>query len=92
MKDIQKSIEIIKNSNLEYIFRTTIVPGLIKAEDIDKIGNMLHSSKIYQIQQFVPITTVDESYQRKKPLPKEEIQELAGIAKAYFSEVKIEGV
>lgn len=92
VEDIQKSIDIIKNSNLEYIFRTTIVPGLIGAEDIENIGKMLHSSKVFQIQQFVPSTTVDESYKRKKPLSKEEIQALAGIAKAYFSEVRIEGV
>jgi len=92
VEDIQKSIDIIKNSNLEYVFRTTIVPGLIGAEDIENIGKMLHNSKVFQIQQFIPVTTVDESYERKKPLPKEEIQALAGIAKSYFSEVRIEGV
>ena len=92
VKDIQRSIDILKNSDLEYMFRTTVVPGLIEAEDIENIGKMLQGSKVFQIQQFKPETTVDESYLNKKPLPREEIQAMAEIAQAYFTEVRVEGI
>ena len=90
--DIARSIEIIKNSGLEYMFRTTVVPGLGDAEDIEKICQMLAKAEIFQIQQFSPTNTLDASYLQKKPYSREEIQKMAGIAQPYFSEVRVEGI
>ena len=91
-EDIVKSIDIIKNAGLEYVFRTTVVPDLIGPEDIEKIGQMLKGVKIFQLQQFVPVNTLDSHYLQKKPYSGEEIKEFAKIAEPYFSEVRIEGV
>ena len=91
-KDIARSIDIVKNSGLEYVFRTTVVPDLIGSEDIKKIGQMLNGAKVYQLQQFVPVKPIDSEYLKKKPYTREVIQEFAKIAEPYFSEVKIEGV
>ncbi|NIM90895.1 MAG: anaerobic ribonucleoside-triphosphate reductase activating protein [Candidatus Aminicenantes bacterium] len=90
-EDISKSIETVKNSGLEYIFRTTVVPDLVGPEDIKKISKMLKGSKTFQLQQFVPVNTIDDLYLQKEPYPKEEIKEFAKIAEPYFSEVRIEG-
>jgi pyruvate formate lyase activating enzyme len=91
-EDIVQSVDIIKNSGLGYVFRTTLVPGLVGPEDVKKICQMLDGSKIYQLQQFVPLNTLDSHYLQKKPYGREEIQGLARIAEPYFSEVRIEGV
>ncbi|NOR22716.1 MAG: anaerobic ribonucleoside-triphosphate reductase activating protein [Candidatus Aminicenantes bacterium] len=91
-EDIVRSVDIIKNSGLGYVFRTTLVPGLVGPEDIKKICQMLNGAKIYQLQQFVPLNTLDSHYLQKKPYRREEIQGLAKIAEPYFSEVRIEGV
>ncbi len=91
-EDIVRSVDIIKNSGLGYVFRTTLVPGLIGAEDIKKICQMLDGAKFFQLQQFVPLNTLDSHYLQKKPYRREEIQGLARIAEPYFSEVRIEGV
>lgn len=91
-EDIVRSVDIIKNSGLGYVFRTTLVPGLVGPEDIKKICQMLNGAKIYQLQQFIPINTLDSHYLQKKPYRREEIQGLAKIAEPYFSEVRIEGV
>ena len=89
---ILRSIDIIKNSRLKYVFRSTVVPGLVGADDIEKISQMLNGAAVFQIQQFVPATTLDDRYLQKKPYPKEEILEFAKIADAYFPEVRVEGV
>ena len=89
---ITRSINIIKNSGLEYVFRTTVVPDLIGPEDIKKIVQMLDGAKVYQIQQFSPVNPIDSGYLKKKPYSREEIQGFVRIAKPYFSEVRIEGV
>ncbi|NIM59735.1 MAG: anaerobic ribonucleoside-triphosphate reductase activating protein [Candidatus Aminicenantes bacterium] len=91
-EDIVRSLEIIKNSGLEYVFRTTLVPGLIGQEDIKEICQMLDGANIFLLQQFVPLNTLDSKYLQKKPYGREEVQEIAKIAEPYFSEVRIEGV
>ena len=91
-EDIVRSVDIIKNSGLGYVFRTTLVPGLVGPEDIKQICQMLNGAKIFQLQQFVPLNTLDSHYLQKKPYRREEIQGLARIAEPYFSEVRIEGV
>lgn len=91
-EDIVRSVDIIKNSGLGYVFRTTLVPGLVGPEDIKKICQMLDGANIFQLQQFVPLNTLDSQYLQKKPYRREEVQGLARIAEPYFSEVRIEGV
>lgn len=91
-EDIVRSVDIIKNSGLGYVFRTTLVPGLVGQEDIKEICQMLDGANIFQLQQFVPLNTLDSKYLKKKPYGREEVQGLAKIAEPYFSEVRIEGV
>lgn len=91
-EDIARSIDIIMDSGLEYVFRTTVVPGLIGLEDIEKISQMLRGAKVFQLQQFVPINTLDSEYIRKKPYTREEIMDFARKAELYFPEVRVEGV
>ncbi len=91
-EDIVRSVDIIKNSGLGYVFRTTLVPGLVGPEDIKEICQMLDGANIFQLQQFVPLNTLDSHYLQKKPYRREEVQGLAKIAEPYFSEVRIEGV
>jgi pyruvate formate lyase activating enzyme len=91
-EDIRRSAKLIKNSGLGYIFRTTLVPGLVGSEDIKQICQLLDGAKVFQLQQFVPLNTLDSHYLQKKPYGREEVQGLAKIAEPYFSEVRIEGV
>lgn len=89
---ILRSIDIIKNSGLKYVFRSTVVPGLLEADDIKKISQMLNGAHVFQIQQFMPATTLDDRYLQKKPFRKEKILEFAKIAEAFIPEVRVEGV
>ena len=50
---IQKSINIILNSNIAYEFRTTVLKSLLSSEDIENIGKIIHSANRYYLQKFV---------------------------------------
>lgn len=89
-KKIRKSIDIIMHSGLDYMFRITAVPGLIDEEGMEKIGRMLEGAEVFQIQQFVPVNTLDPSFEHIKPFKREEMQALASRVEVFFSEVKIE--
>lgn len=92
ISEIKKSIDVIKNSGLDYIFRTTAVPGLVEKEDIRKISLVLNGSKTFQIQQFSPNNTLDELYRQRKPYSNQEIEAMVKIARAYFEQVRVEGI
>jgi len=91
-KDIRKSIQILMNSGVEYMFRTTVVPGLVEEEDVIKIGQMLQGAKVFQIQQFSPHNTLEPSFEKKRPFPAQDIQTMTEAVKKYFDEVRFEGI
>ncbi len=52
IKKIQKTIDILQNSSVDYEFKTTFVPELLTKKDIIEIGKWLKGSKKYYLQQF----------------------------------------
>lgn len=89
---IERGVEIVRNSGIPYMFRTTVVPDLVGDEDILKISKWLRGSSIFQIQQFSPLNTLEPGYEKIKPFGLAEIQKMADVARPYFSEVRVEGV
>lgn len=89
---IQHSVELIRNSGLPYIFRTTVVPGLLDRSDLLEIAAWLKGSSCFQLQQFVPQNTVDPAFLKVEPYPAGKLRLWAEELKPYFSEVLLEGV
>jgi pyruvate formate lyase activating enzyme len=87
---IRESIEIIMHSGLDHIFRLTAVPGLIDEAGMTEIGRMLEGAKIFQIQQFSPVNTLDPAFERLEPFKRERLQALGRCVEGFFSEVRIE--
>lgn len=69
LADIKKSIDLIKESKIDYEFRTTVVPGFHKREDILQIAKDISPAKKYFLQNFRPEKTVDAKMMRIKPYP-----------------------
>jgi pyruvate formate lyase activating enzyme len=90
--EIARSADIVRASGLPHVFRTTVVPGLIDAEDIQAIGRWLQGAPIYQVQQFSPVNTLDPEYRRIKPYGRDDVRRLAEAARPFFGEVLIEGI
>jgi len=87
---LKKSIELIRNSGLDYEFRTTIVPGLIGKNEILKIAKMLDKSKRFCIQQFQSsVKLISDEFEKLEPCKKSELDEMAEIVKPYFNEVLV---
>ncbi|MDD3791977.1 MAG: anaerobic ribonucleoside-triphosphate reductase activating protein [Candidatus Bathyarchaeota archaeon] len=85
--EILRSIDLLKNSNIDYEFRTTIVPEFVTAEDIESIGEMTKGSKRHALQQFVPEDTLDKRFQTLKPYAPEIIKEFIETLKKYTENV-----
>ncbi len=89
---IKKSVEIIKKGEIDYEFRTTVVPDLHSKEDIKKIGQWLKGSKRYFIQQFRPLNTLDPKFLKKRSFLASELKELKKEVEGYFKNCEIRGV
>ncbi|WPX09129.1 anaerobic ribonucleoside-triphosphate reductase activating protein [Anaerocellum danielii] len=79
---IKKSIEILKNSNIDYEFRTTVNKNLHTVEDILNIARFLKDSRLYVIKPYKYTPEVlDEKVSGNKDLEIEYLQEIYNRAK-----------
>ena len=85
MEKVKDSIELIMNSEIDYEFRTTVVPLLHSDETIMEITRYIAGAKKYVLQNFSPLEkTLDPSFQKIKPYSDEKIQEFVEKVKRYI--------
>ena len=79
VEDINKSVDILKQDKTDYEFRTTVVPTVLKKEDILEIVKWISGANSYYLQNFKPEKTLDPSFEKIKPYSE---KYLLGIKKA----------
>jgi len=68
LKNIKESIDILKKEDIDYEFRTTIVPKLLEKEDIIKIARWIGPAKKYYLQNFQgERDTIDPNFKEINP-------------------------
>ena len=90
LEAIKKSIELLKEGRVAYEFRATIVPGIIKPEDIKKMGELLKGADKFAFQQFSnhgPL--VDQKFEKLNPYPLETLKEMAKEMEKYVKKVEL---
>lgn len=91
-ENIKKSIKLIMDSGLDYEFRTTLAPVLVKPEDVEAICKEIKGAKQYTLQQFRPKICLDERLQALDPYKDSIVLEMAETAKKYVKNVRIKGI
>lgn len=72
---IKRSIKLIKNSGIDYEFRTTIVPGIHSEDDIILIAKDIAPAKRYFVQRFIPEKNmIDNSLRENPPFSYEKLE------------------
>jgi len=80
---IKESIYTLKNSKIDYEFRTTVVPPFFNDEIARNIGELIKGSKNYYLQQYVPKNILDPKFENIKPYPREVLEKFVEILKPY---------
>ncbi len=84
LDNIQESIIMIKESDLPYEFRSTIIPGLILAKDIKLMGEMIKGADKWFLQQFKNDTElVNPDSEKIKPYSQKELEKMVIEASNY---------
>ncbi|MDD5490055.1 MAG: anaerobic ribonucleoside-triphosphate reductase activating protein [Candidatus Moranbacteria bacterium] len=90
LERIKLSVDLIKNSGIDYEFRTTVVPGLHKENDFEKIGKWLSGAKKYVLQAFEDKGKILDPRLKKRTKGKRmDLEKIAGNIKKYFGKMEI---
>ncbi len=84
LKKIEKSIDILKKSRIDYEFRTTVVPGLHGKKDILKIVHWIKPAKRYYLQNFKGEKTINPEFENLRPYPREYLLEIQKAISPFF--------
>ena len=95
LNKIKESIRLIKDSGVDYEFRTTFVRPLLVVDDFEKIGEVIKGAKRFVVQNFTPhhygagftgrkFVKEDNNF---FPASQKELEESQKIVKKYVQEV-----
>ena len=85
----KRSVELLKNGEVDYEFRNTAVPGLLDEQIVLKIGELVKGAKRFIFQPFVPGDTLDNGFCVLKPFPIETMNRFVDIMKDYVENTQI---
>ena len=87
---ILESIRLLKNCDIPYEFRTTVVKGLHVIEEFEEIAKLLSDCRAYYLQSFRESDNmIGEGYEA---FSAQEMKEIADIAGKYIDKVELRGV
>ncbi len=93
---IEASLRSLSASDVAVEYRTTVVPGLLDADDIEVLAQWLRrrcgGGLSYVLQQFRGLQTLDPSLANASPLDVSVLQEMAERAGRWLDSVKVRGI
>jgi pyruvate formate lyase activating enzyme len=91
LERVKESIELLLESNIDYEFRTTVVPGIHNMDDLEQICRSVQRCKKYVLQKFdinLGKTLIDPSF-TSKSLTDEEMQKFLTVAKKIIPNTRL---
>jgi len=89
---IQRSIDLVRGGEVEYEFRTTVVPGILCEEDVEQIAQLIAGARSYYLQQFTPRNTLRPEMMDRDPYPPARLHAMADLARPWVTHVDIRGI
>jgi len=75
LNKIVETINILQNSQIDYEFRTTVVPTIHKEKDIEEICQKIKNCKKYVIQNYkTDVETINQDFRNLKPFSQDELK------------------
>ncbi|MEW6662146.1 MAG: anaerobic ribonucleoside-triphosphate reductase activating protein [Bacillota bacterium] len=90
-EDIQASVYLLMTGNIDYEFRTTVVPGLITEEYLLSIAGWLAGARKYVLQQYKPGAALEAAFAVRHPYDACRLKAMAERVEGYFTKVEVRG-
>lgn len=88
---IKLSVELIRNSGIDYDFRTTVVPGIHTEKDFQEIAQWIGGARRYFLQRFRDMKTLDANLKNKTKNKKLDLEKIKKKIEKNFGLVGIRG-
>lgn len=90
LEQIKLSVDLIRNSGVDYEFRTTVVPGIHTMDDFIAIGKWLNGIENFALQEYRDEGKILDEKLRSKILRKSlDLEKIKIYLKVYFKKVSI---
>lgn len=86
---IKLSVDLIRNSGINYEFRTTVVPGIHSYEDFEKIGQWLKGVKNYNLQAFQNSKVLDEKLMKDHKDANLDLEKIKEMLAGFIEKISI---
>ncbi|MFO7576694.1 MAG: anaerobic ribonucleoside-triphosphate reductase activating protein [Pelovirga sp.] len=87
-----ETVALLRAAAVEVEYRTTCLPGLVTAGEIDAIGELLEGARLWVLQQYIPRHAMDETWQQMEPYPRQTLIEFADRAGRYAEQIQLRGI
>lgn len=81
LKNILESLRILKENNIKFEIRTTIVPEIVDEEDLIEIRRIIGEDVSYVLQPFKNDKTLSYEFKNKNPYPNDLLEKYAFTVK-----------
>ncbi len=91
-ENIQKSVDILKTSGVDFEFRTTVVSGIHSEQDLLSMAEWISSGgarPTYFLQNFRAERTIDPAFEKIKPYPDGFLRDVCKKITARFADCKV---
>ena len=78
-EDLIETIRAVVDAPVEVEYRTTCVPGWVDEDVIARLGELIHGTPLWALQQYHPQHALCEAARQGQPYPAERIRSLAGL-------------
>jgi len=85
LEKIKRSIDLLINSNIDYEFRSTILPSLHSRTDVIEMAKSIKGAKRYFLQQFKKGKTLNPKFENAKQFTKKEFESIKDECNKYVS-------
>jgi pyruvate formate lyase activating enzyme len=89
---IAGSISLLKKGEVDYEFRTTVVPFFIQEKEVEEIAAAIAGSRRFVLHQFRPERCLDPRLAELDPYAEERVHAMAEIARRCVPRVVVRGV
>jgi len=88
---IQESIELLLEAEVDYEFRTTVVPTIVGRRDVENIARRIVGARRYFLQPFEPSHARSPLLRRVHPYAPSEMNEMLARARKHVPQTSVRG-
>jgi pyruvate formate lyase activating enzyme len=86
LERVRGSIDLLMDSEVDYEFRTTVVPALHRPSDLQRIAEEIRGARCFVLQSYVPRDTINPDFLDEAPYDAERLEEFQRMLAPMFEE------